>query len=94
MSSLLGSYYKWRLKTPQERVVKFQQKANDLLKRYNAKIVANVEIKSEKDEKLIKDRFNKLQEDMGVKVQANIQLIPENWDKPVEENKGNVDEKK
>lgn len=75
-------------------MVKFQQKANDLLKRYNAKIVANVEIKSEKDEKLIKDRFNKLQEDMGVKVQANIQLIPENWDKPVEENKGNVDEKK
>lgn len=79
MSSLLGTYYKWRLKTPQERVAKFQEEANNLLTKNNAKIISEVRLVADKDEKLITDRFEKLKEKFNIQVQAYVEMIPLKW---------------
>ena len=79
MSSLLGKYYKWRLKTPQERIVKFQEAVNNMLIKYGAKIVANVQLSNTENEKIIKERLEKLKDDYGVDIQANVELIARDW---------------
>ena len=87
MSSLLGTYYKWRLKSPQERLAKFTEKANAMLDRYNAQIVCGVNLKAPKDEKKVLDRFNKLKEDFGIDVRGEVKLTPLDWGKNKEAEK-------
>ncbi|PIP38786.1 MAG: hypothetical protein COX19_10855 [Desulfobacterales bacterium CG23_combo_of_CG06-09_8_20_14_all_51_8] len=61
--------------------MKFQEKANALLDRSNARIVCNIKLVAPKDEKLVMDRFNKLKEDFGIDVRGEVKLIPLDWEK-------------
>ena len=61
--------------------MKFQEKANALLDRSNARIACNVKLVAPKDEKLVMDRFNKLKEDFGIDVRGEVKLIPLDWEK-------------
>ena len=60
-------------------MTKFQEKVNALLQKHDARIVADVKLDAKADLKLIQDRFEKLKEEYGISVAAEIRLTVDNW---------------